>query len=145
MLCLIFLTCKSDWISRDAIIWFLPFLTVDRTVGRTENPKGGRGIAMWQFLCTWVRKVLWKCACGCVYKTLFWCGCAPHVRTSIFHFFPIKSLNSIQILSNKQKNWKKCEGAGARAGTKTGVRVRAPHIIKMCSMCVRVRPKIRAH
>ena len=49
----------------------------------------------------------------------------------------------------KKKNLKfffeKCAVVGARAGTKSGVRVRAPHTIKMCAMCVRVRPKNRAH
>ena len=33
----------------------------------------------------------------------------------------------------------------ARAGAKTGVRVRACGVTKMCAMCVRVRTKIRAH
>ena len=76
------------------------------------------------------------------------CGRAPHVRTSIFHlFFTIKS-----IKFSKKKNsesffrkffFEKCAGTGARA--KAGVRVRAPHTIKMCAMCVRVRPKNRAH
>ena len=38
---------------------------------------------------------------------------------------------------------KKC--AGARAGAKAGVRVRALHTIKMCELCMRVLSKIHAH
>ena len=36
-------------------------------------------------------------------------------------------------------------GSGVRPGAKTGVRVCAPQTIKMCAICVRVRPKICAH
>ena len=71
---------------------------------------------------------------------------SPHL-----HFSTIKSLISIKFRKKEFKTkffnflFEKCAVAGARAGAKTGVRVRAPHIIKMCAMCVRVRPKIRAH
>ena len=56
----------------------------------------------------------------------------------------IKPLKSIKF-SKKKYFFEKCAGAGARAGAKNGVRVRAPHSIKMCAMCVRVQLKIRAH
>ena len=58
-------------------------------------------------------------------------------------FSTIKSLKSIKFRKKKLKKKKLVEGA--RACAKTGVWVRAPHIIKMCAMCVQVRPKIRAH
>ena len=63
------------------------------------------------------------------------CGRAVHVRTSL------KSLKSMKISKRKRKKFE----ISPSAGTKTAVRVRAPHTIKMCAMCVRVRPKNRAH
>ena len=52
------------------------------------------------------------------------------------------NLNSDSCMSTE-----KCEGTGAGAcgGVKTVVRVRAPHTMKKCAMCVRVQTKIRAH
>ena len=66
--------------------------------------------------------------------------CADVRRTSIIH---IKSIQIYFQKMKKKKKLKKC--AGARAAAKTGVRARASHTIKMCAMCVQVRPKNRAH
>jgi len=70
---------------------------------------------------------------------------APHVRTSIFFI-----INQYKFSKKKKKKFwkiflKKSARARGRAGAKIGVRVRAPHTIKMCAVCVRVRPKNRAH
>ena len=86
---------------------------------------------------------------ACVYQffSADMCGrvrtCADVRRMSAPPFSTIKSLKSIEFRKKKLKKKKLVEGA--RACAKTGVWVRAPHIIKMCAMCVQVRPKIRAH
>ena len=74
-----------------------------------------------------------------------------HVHKSIYHFFYHRTFKKNTNLVKKFKKLfflnfflKKCVGAGAQAIAKTGGRLRGPHTIKMCAMCVQVRPKIGA-
>ena len=58
--------------------------------------------------------------------TPFRCGCAPHVRTLSFF---VKNLFFIDKRGKCFENFCEiCVGAGARVGTKNGVRVHAPYI-----------------
>ena len=77
------------------------------------------------------------------------CGSAP-ARPQVHFFLFVAYFFSIFKL--KKKNWKKniffififskkCAVGRAGAGPKTGVWMRAPHTMKMCAMCVRVRTK----
>ena len=78
------------------------------------------------------------------------CGDVRH--TSARPFFIFFTINQYKF--SKKKKIIICKififlfrlvGSGVRPGAKTGVRVCAPQTIKMCAICVRVRPKICAH
>ena len=49
--------------------------------------------------------------------------------------FKKKKEKNLKKKKFEKKNLKKFAGAGARAGAKIAVQVRAPHTIKMCAMC----------
>ena len=76
-------------------------------------------------------------ACRCVPKSFLRYVSAqarPHIHSSFFSTF-------FSIFMQLNFFLEKLVGAGS----KSGVRVRAPHPTKMCVMCVQVWTKIRAH